>query len=132
MAPSDPKMSVATTVEVTIEQTDQGTPPQRITLAANDIDGLITRLALARAAMLPEVSRRMPTAATPVRQLLDPSWIVHSPGTGGGKLLMLRDPGLGWIMFRLPLSEAMSLGQALLAEQPRQEVDRTLRIDRLH
>lgn len=132
MDPSDPNLPVTTIVEMTIEQDDQGASPHRIRLGANDIDGLITRLALVRATMQPEVPRCIPAAAASVRQLLDPSWILHRRGIDESRLLMLRDPGLGWIVFRLPLPEAMSLGRALLADRPRQEEDRTLRSDRLH
>jgi hypothetical protein len=40
------------------------------------------------------------------------------------KLLLIRHPGLGWLMFQLPPAEAAKLGQGLLLGGPQPMADR--------
>jgi hypothetical protein len=124
-------MSVSTTVELTIEGLGDKTSPHRITLQANEIDALIGRLANVRATMLHEVPKQ-PLAAGDVHQAFDPHWIVHSPGSESSKIFGIRHPGLGWVMFRLPASEAVALSNALLGDPQGQATGQSQEKGHLH
>jgi hypothetical protein len=115
----DARLSILSITELTLElPTDNGTLG-KITLRTSDIDALITRLAHFRAAMAPEIPR---SGSNPrdISTVHDPLWILHAPLVAEDKLLLVRHPGLGWMMFKLPPSEAAKLGHALLPARPQQ------------
>jgi hypothetical protein len=113
MLSGDARLSILSMTKLTVElPADDGTL-HKITLRTSEIDALITKLAHFRAAMTPEIPR---AAADPrdMTTVHDPLWILHAPSTAKDKLLLVRHPGFGWMMFQLPLSEAAKLGHALL------------------
>lgn len=117
MKSGDAKLSVLATVELTIEGlADQGRAG-KVTLKASDIDALTAKLAHIRAAMSPEIPRTV-SDVTDVSRVIDPIWMLHAPVSAADKLLVVRHPGLGWLMFQLPASEAARLGHALLSGPP--------------
>jgi hypothetical protein len=128
---ADAKLSMVSAIELAIELSADEATSGRITLRAADVDTLIASLANSRSAMTHEVPRML-LESTSVCKVIDPNWIVHSPATTKDKLLIFRHPGLGWIMFQLPASEAARLGHALLSAAPRQIADQPLSGGRLH
>ena len=94
-------------------------PLQKVSLRAADIDLLIATLAHHRATMEPEVPRTLPDLKE-VRTALDPNSILHAPASTNNKLLFIRHPGLGWLMFQLPPPEAAKLGHGLLSGRSQQ------------
>jgi|KBSMisStaDraftv2_1062788.scaffolds.fasta_scaffold819382_1 hypothetical protein len=127
-----PKLSLLSTVELIIAPSSGDAPSSKISLNVAEIDELIARLSQYRAAMAPEVPREVPERVAAGKTVQDPMWIVHKPAGGTHRLLIVRHPGLGWMLFQLPLTEADKLGQALVAApQPETEV-LPMRHERLH
>jgi hypothetical protein len=81
--------------------------------------------------MTPEVPRELSSSAE-ISRVVDPGWLLHTPFDGKDKLLVVRHPGLGWMMFQLPSSEATKLGQALLSGEPQPQALERVSTSRLH
>jgi hypothetical protein len=119
MQSANARLSLLSTIELAFQLSDDGASLQKVSLRAADIDLLIATLAHHRATMEPEVPRTLPDLKE-VRTALDPNWILHAPATTNNKLLFIRHPGLGWLMFQLPPSEAAELGHGLLSGRSQQ------------
>jgi hypothetical protein len=123
-------LSLISSIELSLDLPPGSAATHSIKLDAADIDALIAKLAHHRSAMTPEVSREGPNAELP--KVVDPLWILHAPAGTSDKLLLIRHPGLGWMMFQLPAMEAGKLGQGLLAETPRPEAKPAVVSNHLH
>jgi hypothetical protein len=136
MQSPDPKPSIFSMTELAIElsadklSADNATLG-KVTLRASDVDSLIAKLAYFRAGMTPEIPRVSSDPGN-LGRVLDPLWILHAPLLAKDKLLLVRHPGLGWMMFQLPPSEAAKLGHALLSDGPRRVTDERLPSSRFH
>jgi hypothetical protein len=117
------KPSILSLSELVFELSDGKTSLGNLRLRATDIDSLIAKLALHRATLAPKVPLVL-TDLTEVGMVPDPIWILRAPASTKDKLLLIRHPGLGWLMFQLPPSEAAKLGQGLLLDGPRPTADR--------
>lgn len=122
MQSDNARLSLLSTIELAFELSADGAPLGKINLRAADIDLLIARLAQFRATMAPEVPRTL-AEFKDIAAALNPSWILHSPAATNDKLLLIRHPGLGWLMFQLPRSEAAKLAHGLLPGGLQQDVE---------
>jgi hypothetical protein len=113
---------LCSTVELTVELTPDEAGPGTVKLEAADIDALIAKLSHYRSTMTPEVPWQL-TNSTNVVDVRDPIWILHAPPGSTDRLLLVRHPGLGWMMFRLPAAEVTKLGHALLPNRPQPTAD---------
>lgn len=82
-------------------------------LDAAEIEALIDQLAAARAALTPSAPMDV-DARTRLRVLPDPRWIVPADDRYEGRVLALRHPGLGWLGFLFPRSEALQVARWLV------------------
>lgn len=114
MQSTNARLSLLSTIELALDLSDDGAPLGKVNLRAADIDLLIAKLAQFRATMAPEIPRTLPDLKD-VATALNPTWILHSPTASNDKLFLIRHPGLGWLMFQLPPSEAAKLGHGLLS-----------------
>lgn len=131
MQSPDARSSILSMTELAVEVLTDNGVLGKITLRTSDIDALITKLAHVRAAMAPEIPR---TGFEPrdMSTIHDPLWVLHAPPAATHKLLFVRHPGFGWMMFQLPPSEAAKLGHALLPDPPQQIADERLPGSRYH
>lgn len=103
-------------INLTLKQ--DGKPLGWIGLAAADMDALIERLATARAAMADAV----PAALDPgsrIQSTVNPAWRTRHNLDPNGILLDLRHPGLGWMSFQFPETEAQRLALGLASLLPK-------------
>lgn len=131
MQPSTTRWSVQSALELAFELSGDKASSSHVRLRASDIDALIARLAHHRATMTPEIPRMMPDLKE-VATATDPIWVLHAPASTRDKLLFIRHPGLGWLMFQLPPSEAAKLGHGLLSGRLQQMADRLSSKGSLH
>jgi hypothetical protein len=131
MRSSNATLSILSTLELAFELSNDKGSSGKVHLRASEIDSLIAKLAQHRATMAPEVPRSLPELED-VGMIHDPIWILHAPAETKDKLLLIRHPGLGWLTFKLPPSEAAKLGHALLPNGPQQIADRLLPNGPLH
>jgi hypothetical protein len=89
-----------------------GTP---LNLSAEEVERLIRELAKFRKTMVPEVPRK-PADGTYEDSEVDP--ILGVQPVVDHKALMVRHPGIGWLLFLLPENEAQKLGQHLVQPAP--------------
>lgn len=99
--------------EIELSVFDGEQPSVSTRLGAADIDSLIAVLSQVRTRMTPEVPRTIPEGTRP-NGPVDPLWMVPGAAPLPGKLLAVRHPGLGWLMFQFPPAEALKLGGALV------------------
>jgi len=125
------KLSIRSRLELAFELSNDNASSGKVHLRASDIDSLIAKLAQHRATMAPEIPQSLPERED-VTMIHDPIWILHAPTSTKDKLLLIRHPGLGWLTFQLPPSEAAKLGHALLPNGPQQRADRLLPNGPLH
>lgn len=99
------------TLEMAMNETVLG----HIVLDAASVEGLISSLANVRASMAEPVTPEI-DPGTELRCIIDPIWRTRIPPHPSvpGPLLALRHPGLGWLSFILPDTEARALGQWLM------------------
>src|SRR5438105_3376884 len=88
-----------------------------LNLSADETERLIGELAKLRRNMKPEVSRQIPDGQRDGMPE-DPIWMVQK--FVEQKVLGLRHPGIGWLLFLLPDAEAKKLGHALQQGTPQQ------------
>ncbi|MFT3791969.1 MAG: hypothetical protein QM741_13040 [Rudaea sp.] len=78
-------------------------------LSAAELDELIARAAVRRAALEPAPPAQPPEKA---EAIVNPAW--HTSPLPNGVLLMLRHPGLGWVAFALPHEHRVHLASLWL------------------
>jgi len=94
-------------------QYQNGDPTQPV--SAVTIELLIQMLANMRKQMLPPVRESDPQAGDRVEAQLDPRWVLQTEEFLGGAALHIRDPGLGWLAYALPLQSLRHLQAAVTA-----------------
>jgi hypothetical protein len=117
------KLSILSPSEVVFELSDGHAALGNVRLSVADVDSLIAKLALQRATLAPPVPRVQPDLSA-VGLVPDPIWILRAAGSTPDKLLLIRHPGLGWLMFQLPPAQAAKLGRGLLSGEPQPTADR--------
>ena len=83
-----------------------------VLLEAQEIDAVIERLSLIRAAMRPEVPKE-PSRTHQYVIEMDPCWHTEKHPLYDGAVLFLRHTGLGWAGFALPTPSLAKLNEAL-------------------
>lgn len=116
------EFSLFSTVELAVELTGDEAGRGIVKLEAADIDALIAELSQYRSTMAPEVPRQL-AKSTNVAGIRDPMWILRAPPGSTDRVLLVRHPGLGWLMFQLPVAEATRLGHALLPHRSQHTAD---------
>ncbi len=90
-----------------------------ITLSAAQIDNLLRELAKNRALLVQPVASE-PDENT-IDPVIDPIWETPEVRYPEGRLLSIRDPGLGWLAYIFPDNEAASVAQWLTKDLPLQQ-----------
>jgi hypothetical protein len=86
-------------------------PPVEFKMPASVVDGFIIKLEKLRSYMKPEVPGDY---TEPFNAIVEPKWAVAREALEEHSALHLRHPGLGWLHFMLPPSEAKRLGEQLI------------------
>lgn len=105
---------------MTIEMINEyGTPAvsvkiddRNVVLEAEEVDAVIERLGLIRAAMRPEIPKE-PSRAHQYVIEMDPCWHSEKHPLYEGAVVFLRHSGLGWAGFALPTHSMIKLKDAL-------------------
>lgn len=84
-------------------------------ISAATIEWLIQMLANMREQMQPPVRESDPQAVEKIDAKLDPRWVLQTEAFLGGAALHIRDPGLGWLAYALPLQSLRNLQSAATA-----------------
>ena len=101
--------------EVFLAMTDEEGVSVEGLLDAADLDDLIQRLGVMRAALADAVPERLEPSAR-VAALRDPSWWCQPRAEDYG--VCFRHPGLGWRAVGLPPHEAKKLAEWLVKDRP--------------
>lgn len=99
-----------------IEMWMDGKPLGHVILDAATLEGHIHDLAKHRAQMKDEVPRVLDPGSR-LEATVDPVWKTTDENPPGGKVLALRDPGLGWLAFFFPHNEAVAIAEWLTKDQ---------------
>jgi hypothetical protein len=83
-----------------------------VMLGTEEVDAVIERLSLIRAAMRPEVPKE-PSRTHQYVIEMDPCWHTEKHPLYDGAVLFMRHTGLGWAGFALPTSSLVKLNEAL-------------------
>ncbi|WP_090685991.1 hypothetical protein [Paraburkholderia phenazinium] len=83
-----------------------------VLLGAQEVDAVIERLSLIRAAMRPEVPKE-PSRTHQYVIEMDPCWHTEKHPLYDGAVLFMRHTGLGWAGFALPTPSLAKLNEAL-------------------
>jgi hypothetical protein len=83
-----------------------------VSLKADELDALLERLGLIRAAMQPEVPK-MPSRTHQYVVEMNPCWLAEKHPLYDGTVLFLRHTGLGWAGFALPTHSLAQLKDVL-------------------
>lgn len=81
-------------------------------ISAMTIEWLIQMLANMREQMQPPVRESDPQFNECINAKIDPRWILQTEAFLGGAALHIRDPGLGWLAYALPLQSLRNLQAA--------------------
>lgn len=84
-------------------------------ISAITIEQLIQVLANMREQMQPPVRESDPQFGDRVDAKLNPRWVLQTETFVGGAALHVRDPGLGWLAYALPLQSLRDLQSAVTA-----------------
>lgn len=87
-------------------------------LDAADIDDIIERLGVLRAAMADKVAERLEPSAR-LSAIRDPAWWCQP--RKDDTAVCFRHPGYGWLAFGLPHREAKKLAEWLLKDPPKED-----------
>jgi len=101
--------------EAYLAMTDEDGSSVEGLLDAADLDDLIQRLGVVRAAMADAVPERLEPSAR-VAAIRDPAWWCQPRGEDYG--VCFRHPGFGWLAFGLPPREAKKLAEWLVKPPP--------------
>jgi hypothetical protein len=93
-----------------------------VLLAASEVDAVIERLSLLRAAMRPEVPKE-PSRTHQYVIEMDPCWHTEKHPLYDGAVLFMRHTGLGWAGFALPTASLAKLNDALSKHLKQLEVE---------
>ena len=103
-------------LNVVLEAWVNGALSGTLTLSPAQADSLIRDLGKSRALLV------QPVASDPdenaVDPIIDPAWQTPDVRYSEGRMLLVRDPGLGWLSYIFPDNEASDLAQWLTKDLP--------------
>ena len=106
-------------LNIILEAWMNGAPTGSLTLSPADTDALIRDLAKNRALLVqPVASEPSEDAVDPV---IDPVWQTPEVRYPEGRMLSIRDPGLGWLTYIFPDNEASDVAEWLTKALPLQQ-----------
>jgi hypothetical protein len=100
---------------VAIEVKLDGQVIGKVPFDATGIHEMIDKLSEARETLAEKVPLR-PDLGSRVDAVMNPVWHVREKNVQGGRALVIRHPGLGWLAFRFSRVEASSLAGWLLKD----------------
>lgn len=103
-------------LNIVLEAWVNNTPTGSVTLSAAETDALIRELGQNRAQLVQPVASN-PDEAT-VEPVIDPAWETPEVRYQEGRMLSIRDPGLGWLSYIFPDQEAADVAAWLTKDLP--------------
>ncbi|WP_297300041.1 hypothetical protein [uncultured Methylovirgula sp.] len=103
-------------LNIILEAWLNGAPTGSVVLSPAETESLIRDLGKNRALLVqPVASEPDENAIDPV---VDPAWQTPDVRYSEGRMLLVRDPGLGWLSYIFPDNEASDLAQWLTKDLP--------------
>jgi len=99
-----------------LEALVNGTPSGTLTLSPAQADALIRDLGKNRALLVQPVASEPDESA--IDPVIDPGWQTPDVRYPEGRMLLVRDPGLGWLSYIFPDNEAADIAQWLTKALP--------------
>lgn len=90
-------------------------PAGKVAVTGTDIDNLIAQISRYRRVMQPPVIAHLERLGPFEDVILNPAWVVQPEMMTETPLMHLRHPGLGWLTFLIPRSEASQMAEVLKA-----------------
>ncbi len=106
-------------LNIVLEAWVNGAPTGSITLSAADTDGLIREIGKNRAQLVQPVASDLDAAT--LAPVIDPAWQTPDVRFQEGRMLSIRDPGLGWLTYIFPDEEAADVATWLTKDLPLQQ-----------
>ncbi len=103
-------------LNIVLEAWVNGAPTGSVTLSAAETDGLVRELGKNRAQLVQPVASNPDEATT--EPVIDPAWLTPEVRYQDGRLLSIRDPGLGWLAYVFPDEEAADIAAWLTKDLP--------------
>ena len=86
---------------------------EAVTMSAQELTHIIGLLIATRGSMVPPIGSSLPPVGQALKVLPAAAWYVQ-PGAQPAVMVMLMNPGLGWIAATLPPAERLQMAAALL------------------
>jgi hypothetical protein len=106
-------------LNVVLEAWVNGAPTGSLTLSAAETDSLIRDLAKNRALLVQAVGSELNQDT--IDPVIDPAWETPEVRFSEGRMLSIRDPGLGWLTYIFPDNEASDIAVWLTKDLPLQQ-----------
>lgn len=106
-------------LNIVLEAWVNGTLTGGVTLSAVQTDNLIRDLAKSRALLVQPVASELDENT--VDPVIDPAWQTPEVRYSEGRMLSIRDPGLGWLTYIFPDNEAADVATWLTKDLPLQQ-----------
>jgi hypothetical protein len=106
-------------LNIVLEAWVNGAPTGNVTLSPADTDSLIRELGKNRAQLVQPVAADPDEAA--IDPVIDPAWQTPEVRYQEGRMLSVRDPGLGWLTYIFPDQEAADVAAWLTKDLPLQQ-----------
>lgn len=106
-------------LNIVLESWANGAPAGSVTLSPAQADSLIHDLAKNRALLVQPVASELDEAT--INPVIDPAWQTPDVRYPEGRMLSIRDPGLGWLTYIFPDDEAADVAQWLTKDLPLQQ-----------
>jgi hypothetical protein len=106
-------------LNIVLEAWVNGAPTGSITLSAAETDRLICDLGKNRAQLVQPVASDLDQE--PANPVIDPAWQTPDVRFADGRMVSIRDPGLGWLTYIFPDKEAADLAEWLTKDLPLQQ-----------
>lgn len=106
-------------LNLVIEAWVNGAPTGSITLSPAQADAFIRALAENRAQLVQPVASEVDDDSS--EPVIDPAWQTPDVRFAEGRLLSIRDPGLGWLTYIFPDNEAADIATWLTKDLPLQQ-----------
>jgi len=107
------------TLNIVLEAWVNGVPTGGVTLSAAQTDSLIRDLAKSRALLVQPVASELDENT--IDPVIDPAWQTPEVRYSEGRMLSIRDPGLGWLTYIFPENEAADVAAWLTKDLPLQQ-----------
>lgn len=106
-------------LNIVLEAWVNGTPTGGVTLSAAQTDSLIRDLGKSRALLGQPVASELD--GNTIDPVIDPAWQTPEVRYLEGRMLSIRDPGLGWLTYIFPDNEAADVATWLTKDLPLQQ-----------